>query len=44
MKYENYESEVLRRFSDFAALRKALVCKKPFNFMFPVHKKQIFVF
>jgi hypothetical protein len=35
--------EILRRFSDFVALRKAISNILPFSFIFPVHKKKLLV-
>lgn len=38
--YNDQEKKINRRFSDFFNFREALRCALPFNFIFPVHKKQ----
>jgi hypothetical protein len=41
--WNNKEFEVIRRFSDFQALRAAICNLLPFTYVFPVHKKQLIV-
>ena len=42
--WNNEKKQIQRRYSDFENLREALVSLLPFNFIFPVHRKQFFVF
>ena len=42
-KFNNTDQEVSRRFSDFDSLRKAIRLFRPFNYVYPVHRKQFIV-
>ena len=42
--WDGETKNVTRKFSDFENLREALVSLLPFSFIFPVHRKQFFVF
>ncbi len=41
--WNDRDFEVIRRYSDFKALRKALSHLLPFTFIFPMHRKQVIV-
>ena len=43
-RFNDAEQEVNRRFSDFDSLRKAIRLYRPFNYIYPVHRKQFIVF
>ena len=42
-KFNDADQEVNRRYSDFDSLRKAVRMFRPFNFVYPVHRKQLIV-
>ena len=42
-KFNDSDQEVSRRYSDFDSLRKAIKMFRPFNFVYPVHRKQFIV-
>ena len=42
-KFNDSDQEVSRRYSDFDSLRKAIKMYRPFNFVYPVHRKQFIV-
>lgn len=42
-KFNESDQEVSRRYSDFDSLRKAIKMYRPFNFVYPVHRKQFIV-
>jgi hypothetical protein len=42
-KFNDSDQEVSRRYSDFDSLRKAIRMYRPFNFVYPVHRKQFIV-
>ena len=42
-KFNQTEQEVNRRYSDFDSLRKAIRMYRPFNYVYPVHRKQFIV-
>lgn len=42
-KFNDSDQEVNRRYSDFDSLRKAIKMYRPFNFVYPVHRKQFIV-
>ena len=42
-KFNDSDQEVNRRYSDFDSLRKAIKMYRPFNFIYPVHRKQFIV-
>jgi len=39
-KFNDTDQEINRRFSDFDSLRKAIKMFRPFNYIYPVHRKQ----
>jgi hypothetical protein len=43
VQYDDQEKKFGRRYSDFFSLREALKSLLPYNFIFPVHKKQAIV-
>lgn len=42
-KFNQADQEVNRRYSDFDSLRKAIKMYRPFNYVYPVHRKQFIV-